>query len=1010
MIPIPGEQKRRICYFFDSDIGNYHYGPAHPMKPHRIRMAHALVMNYGLYKKMEIFRAKPATRKEMAQFHTDDYVEFLSKVTPENMDGFLKEQAKFNLGDDCPVFDGLFEYCSISAGGSMEGAARLSRDKCDIAVNWAGGLHHAKKSEANGFCYVNDIVLGILELLRYHKRVLYVDIDVHHGDGVEEAFYSTDRVMTCSFHKYGEFFPGTGELRDTGHGKGKYYAVNFPLRDGITDDAYKNIFEPVVTKIMETYQPSAIVLQCGGDSLSGDRLGSFNMSMRGHANCVQFIKALGLPLLLVGGGGYTIRNVARAWAFETGLAAGQELSPEIPMNEYYEYYGPTYRLEVPPSNMEDMNVQQYLDKIKVQIFENLRHTIPAPSVGLQAIPRLSHDDMDVDEDLDDPNERRPQRLLDDLVQRDDEFSDSEDEGEGGRRNVQSHKRIRTQLGQSSKRNGHALSPIHNGLNLASAQFQFINNSAIDRLAQSRQSSLTSSATTSLTNGHIPPHTEDLGRKLTGSPQSRHMSLSQHEVRDPTPSAQSLSETAAPASLDDQLDIPMLSEAEQIELENLAAGTLDSAPTPTIQTSSGPTTKDVTSLSHMNTDEDKLKTIHPNLSSQQTAASLVQHEALKNPNDSMNSSSTLLESERNLDKPTSSDSNLPALPTSQKSNALTSLSKADVGQQVHPPILGTFPEKIKTEETDPKVAVASELKAHESIMLPAPQEKQVNGLNNPISSLQPASLKPAESNITPGEGSSRVQLSPTPKTIKSKTSNPQHHKSRATEMDVSLPSSIAPISSSQLSPCLATSLTGPGKAELCQSIEESIPKLAPFHVDPSTTAFQSCSLQPLSSETAPEPNAHPMRFEGMTEELANEVEQAISEGEATCQMASNAYRVDDFLATQKQEPLVSSSTMTIMDPQLNSSTIFPSSSSSVLSTTTTSTPINHPTAICNISKTSEECRPKTPAEASSNNDRPSIQTNECDFQFHHYHSSIDPLITGSSSSTTQTQSLNLKKKS
>jgi len=460
MIPIAGEAKKRICYFFDSDIGNYHYGPGHPMKPHRIRMTHALVMNYGLYKKMEIFRAKPATRKEMAQFHTDDYVDFLSKVTPDNMEEFLKEQAKFNLGDDCPVFDGLFEYCSISAGGSMEGAARLSRDKCDIAVNWAGGLHHAKKAEANGFCYVNDIVLGILELLRYHKRVLYVDIDVHHGDGVEEAFYTTDRVMTCSFHKYGEFFPGTGELRDTGHGKGKYYAVNFPLRDGITDEAYKNIFEPVITKIMETYQPSAIVLQCGGDSLSGDRLGSFNVSMRGHANCVRFIKSLGLPLLLLGGGGYTIRNVSRTWAYETGLAAGQELCPDIPMNEYYEYYGPTYRLDVPPSNMEDMNVVKYLEKTKIQIFENLRHTIPVPSVGLQAIPRLPHDDMDVDEDLDNPNERRPQRLLDGLIQRDDEFSDSEDEGEGGRRDIQSHKRARR---QSPKMNGNGMLNIHSGM-------------------------------------------------------------------------------------------------------------------------------------------------------------------------------------------------------------------------------------------------------------------------------------------------------------------------------------------------------------------------------------------------------------------------------------------------------------------------------------------------------------------------------------------------------------------
>ena len=91
----------------------------------------------------------------MTQFHTDEYVDFLNKVTPDNMEAYQKEQGRFNVGDDCPVFDGLFEFCGISAGGSMEGAARLNRGKCDVAVNWAGGLHHAKKSEASGFCYIN---------------------------------------------------------------------------------------------------------------------------------------------------------------------------------------------------------------------------------------------------------------------------------------------------------------------------------------------------------------------------------------------------------------------------------------------------------------------------------------------------------------------------------------------------------------------------------------------------------------------------------------------------------------------------------------------------------------------------------------------------------------------------------------------------------------------------------------------------------------------------------------
>ena len=159
---------------------------------------------------------------------------------------------------------------------------------------------------------------------------------MHHGDGVEEAFYTTDRVMTVSFHKYGEYFPGTGELRDIGVGQGKNYAVNFPLRDGIDDVSYKAIFEPVIKSVMEWYRPEAVVLQCGGDSLSGDRLGCFNLSMKGHANCVNFVKSFDLPTLVVGGGGYTMRNVARTWAFETGILLGEPLDSQLPYNDYYE--------------------------------------------------------------------------------------------------------------------------------------------------------------------------------------------------------------------------------------------------------------------------------------------------------------------------------------------------------------------------------------------------------------------------------------------------------------------------------------------------------------------------------------------------------------------------------------------------------------------------------------------------------------------------------------------------
>ena len=172
----------------------------------------------------------------------------------------MSRSSVVNIGDDCPIFDGLFEFGNLYSQGSVMGAAHLNAGHSDFAINWAGGLHHAKKQEASGFCYINDCVLAILELLKVHERVLYVDIDIHHGDGVEEAFYTTDRVMTCSFHKYGEYFPGTGTLEDIGAEQGKNYAVNFPLNDGMDDENYINIFKPVMDEIFLRYRPGALVM------------------------------------------------------------------------------------------------------------------------------------------------------------------------------------------------------------------------------------------------------------------------------------------------------------------------------------------------------------------------------------------------------------------------------------------------------------------------------------------------------------------------------------------------------------------------------------------------------------------------------------------------------------------------------------------------------------------------------------------------------------------------------
>eukprot|EP00501_MAST-03F_sp_TOSAG23-6_P001274 GSMAST32.ASY1.ANO1.1322.1 assembled CDS len=287
--------KKRVAYFYQGDVGHFYYGPGHPMKPHRLKLTHHLVLNYGLYQ----------------------YIEFLRRLQ------------RFNIGEftDCPLFDGLYEFCQMYTGASLDAAVKLNHGLADICINWSGGLHHAKKSEASGF-------------------FLYIDIDIHHGDGVEEAFYITDRVMTVSFHKFGDFFPGTGDAKDVGAKSGKYYSINFPLMEGITDE------------IMEVFKPGAIVLQCGADSLTGDRLGCFNLTLKGHAECVKYVKSFNVPLMVLGGGGYTIRN----------------------------YYAPGYGLHLKPSAIENKNTREYLEKYRSILLDNLRVLRSAPGVQRQETP------------------------------------------------------------------------------------------------------------------------------------------------------------------------------------------------------------------------------------------------------------------------------------------------------------------------------------------------------------------------------------------------------------------------------------------------------------------------------------------------------------------------------------------------------------------------------------------------------------------------------------------------
>lgn len=387
-----------VSWHLNPEVEKHHFGVQHPMKPFRLTLTKALVMSYGMHLAMDSYLCRKATPEELEEFHASDYVEFLRTAMPRYR--LKAEPGAFGLGAaDCPLFEGLFEHCSLSAGASLDAARKLINNQSDIAINWSGGLHHARKDSASGFCYINDVVLAILQLLRYHPRVLYIDIDVHHGDGVEQAFWSSDRVMTLSFHKYDgiNYFPLTGGIDTTGpkdpRNPGAHHSLNVPLNDGIGDVQYTMIFQSIVSKCIEHYRPTAIVLQCGADSLAGDRIGTFNLKVKAHAACVSFCKRLNLPLLLLGGGGYTPRNVARAWALETAVAIGcdEKLDKKIPAHTPYRSHfgGPV----LSPSSRElgitpriNANSREQLDTLVQAISEQLRYLKGAPSVQMQTIP------------------------------------------------------------------------------------------------------------------------------------------------------------------------------------------------------------------------------------------------------------------------------------------------------------------------------------------------------------------------------------------------------------------------------------------------------------------------------------------------------------------------------------------------------------------------------------------------------------------------------------------------
>ena len=335
-------------------------------------MVHSLIQACGLLEKMVAVKPLLATFDQLHSFHSWDYLSFLE----ENNKCFNDEdedQIEYGFGYDCPMKVGLFDYCLKVAGGSIMAASLLCQKKYKLIFHWLGGWHHAKVSEASGYCYVNDCVLAILELRKTFPKVLYVDLDLHHGDGVQDAFYGTDKVMTFSVHKYeAGFFPGSGNVNEIGFGKGKYYNVNVPLHDGIQDDGFVYICKKLLNQVKNKYSPDAIVCQAGVDGLNGDPMRSFNLTSAAFENCVKIIANWDLPTLFLGGGGYHEANVARCWTQLTASILDTPLPEDVPEHDFFPFYGPNFDFNTEKSFRKDLNSKEYLDDIIRKVTFNLK--------------------------------------------------------------------------------------------------------------------------------------------------------------------------------------------------------------------------------------------------------------------------------------------------------------------------------------------------------------------------------------------------------------------------------------------------------------------------------------------------------------------------------------------------------------------------------------------------------------------------------------------------------------
>jgi acetoin utilization protein AcuC len=355
-----------LTLVWDERLTGYDFGPGHPLAPVRVELTIALARELGVLGRSAVTMVTPAAAQmtELELVHDADYID---AVRQAGLDG--RPNGRYGLGTpDNPVFASMHEASALVAGATLAAARAVWNGEAGHAANIAGGLHHAMRRSASGFCIYNDPAIAIKWMLAEGaERVAYVDLDVHHGDGVQAAFYDDPRVLTISLHEHpATLFPGTGLASEIGRGDGRGYAVNVALPAGTGDAGWLRAFDAVVPPLLRAFAPEVLVSQHGCDSHRLDPLANLELSIDAQRRAQLMVHDLahetaGGKWLLTGGGGYElVQVVPRSWTHLLAVAAGDPLDPELAVPDAWRALAAERTGENAPKRMTDGEPATYI--------------------------------------------------------------------------------------------------------------------------------------------------------------------------------------------------------------------------------------------------------------------------------------------------------------------------------------------------------------------------------------------------------------------------------------------------------------------------------------------------------------------------------------------------------------------------------------------------------------------------------------------------------------------------